>query len=68
MFISLYFLPLPVKKFRCVLGASRLRKTRSMRRMKMSVSGDETHISQQGCSAAEASTWLGISVSAASCV
>ena len=31
--------------------------------MKTSVTGDEIHISQQGCSAVEASTWLGISLS-----
>ena len=39
-----------------------------MRRIKTSVSGDETHISRYRCSTAEASTWLSISVSASSCV
>ena len=62
------WLPLPVKNFRCVWGANRLRETISIRRMKTSVSRDETHISRQGWSAAEASTLLGISVSASSCV
>ena len=67
MSISLYFLLCLLKSGRA-WGASRPRETILIKRMKTSVTGDETHVSQQGGSAVEASTWLGISVSASSCL
>ena len=65
--ISLYFMPVPVKNFRWVCSTMQPEDTKSRRRMKTSVSGEQTHISCMISSYMDARTYWGMNVSASSC-